>query len=408
MIRAVLRGATAASLSVLMAACSSGGGEPTPAEHAAGAVAEALTPYSYSFGWVVADIPTGSYTPVAFDGPSEATVTNLQTGLYRVDMADVGANGGGNVQVTSYGKGAERCKVAGWYPTSLTVAGQPRPSTSVTVACHDNKGSLTNSPFILLFHAGYGTYPSTPGDTNELAYLWSNQLTGTFTPAPAYQWSTSGQLGQVTRAALGRYDVTLTGLPEVGGSVLVTAYGTGSEYCKVNYWYSTGADTVAEVLCFDNDGKPVDTLFSLSYRLNTAPNRSPWMDVSYYLWANDPSASSYVPNPTYSYSLTPPASPLGLRVTRQSTGAYQVATRKSLTWSASAFPMVTAYGSDAAYCKIYPYSYQNILFLGISVSCFLPNGATVDSRFDYAAGTLYGPGPLNPPIPIPPDWTPQD
>ncbi len=416
MVREVRCGAVAGALSVFLGACSGQSAAPASAETRIGRSAQAATvPYDYEFEWVVANNPTGSYAPEASfaAGPTAnggpTMVNNTRAGLYRVDLPGLGENGGGNVQVSAYGGGADRCKVAWWTPSILSDwTGAPLPGTSVTVACHDTKGEPADSPFILPFHAGYGAYSAAPGENDGLTYLWSNELTGTFAPATEYQWSTSSQANQVQEIATGTYQVTLAGLGAVGGSVLVTAYGTGSEYCKVAYWYPSGGDTVVEVLCFDGTGQPVNTLFSLSFRQNTTASQNQWGDAAAYVWANDPSSASYTPYATYSYSQY---SALPFGITRQSVGAYEVS--YPISWPhfpqpVGIFPLVTSYGAGAEYCKVPAAAFISgwgSWSAVVPVGCFLPNGASADTQFDGAIGVNEAArgGGMPPPIALPPD-----
>ncbi len=46
------------------------------------------------------------------------------------------------------------------------------------------------------------------------------------------------------------------------GDVQVTAYGIGSEFCKVGSWTSTGG---VRVSCFDSTGTPKDTQYDVTF-----------------------------------------------------------------------------------------------------------------------------------------------
>ncbi|WP_437907940.1 hypothetical protein WME95_08620 [Sorangium sp. So ce327] len=56
----------------------------------------------------------------------------------------------------------------------------------------------------------------------------------------------------------GPYIVSFAGQASDGGSMLVTAYGTGAEYCKTAGWQRVGTDTDVEVRCFGPGGAPAD------------------------------------------------------------------------------------------------------------------------------------------------------
>ncbi len=70
----------------------------------------------------------------------------------------------------------------------------------------------------------------------------------------------------ITRSAQGRYSVRFAGLGgngTPGGNVQVTAYGSGTEICKVVSWSSPSSDFTATVNCFDNNGNLVDTRYTV-------------------------------------------------------------------------------------------------------------------------------------------------
>ena len=68
----------------------------------------------------------------------------------------------------------------------------------------------------------------------------------------------------VTRSGVGRYLVTLPGMPK-GGAAHVTAYGTGASFCALSSIRTAGTPEQVGVRCFKPNGDPVDSEFGLSY-----------------------------------------------------------------------------------------------------------------------------------------------
>jgi len=99
-------------------------------------------------------------------------------------------------------------------------------------------------------------------------YVWAdNPTSGGYTPSPTYSFNSSGGAIKITRSAVGTYTINFSGIGgngSAGGNVLVTAYGSGSEACKVVSWNSGGANFIANVRCFTSTGSAVDTQYSIN------------------------------------------------------------------------------------------------------------------------------------------------
>lgn len=102
---------------------------------------------------------------------------------------------------------------------------------------------------------------------DKVGYVWAhNPTSASYTPTPVYSYNSAGGAITITRSNTGRYAVRFAGLggqSTAGGNVQVTAYGFGSEYCKVQSWGSGGDDFVANVNCFAAGGNPADTLYTV-------------------------------------------------------------------------------------------------------------------------------------------------
>ncbi len=150
----------------------------------------------------------------------------------------------------------------------------------------------------------------------------------------------------ITRSAQGPYSVRFAGLGgngTPGGNVQVTAYGSGNESCKVVGWSSPNFDFIATVNCFDNNGNLVDTRYTVFV---TWPQAERQLG---YVWADQPSASSYSPSPAYAYN----GGEGDMTITRSAQGRYSV---RFAGLGGNGTPggnvQVTAYGSGNELCKV--------------------------------------------------------
>ena len=361
------------------------GAEANSTDEAVGSAKQALAPASdAAFVW-------SGYTTGSFDAPAGYSynssggtnhITQYATGQYRVDFPGLGSAVGGDVQVTAYGSGSERCKVSGWNSSGSTL--------QVYVNCYTTAGVLTNT----LFTANYVRRSDHPG--GEGGYVWANdQYSSSYTPSATYSWnSTGGSISISHTAGTGSYSVTLGGQNLGGGTVEVTAYGGTNTYCKVAGWGGSNIN----VSCFNGaNGQPVESQFDLifgtkadapfDYRA-TSPNNT--LSFS-YAWAYSPSSASYTLGGSYQrgvvscctdgagYEFGPEQAPG--TITRYSTGSYNVKFPglASLNGSPSNVK-VTGYGSGSDTCKVTGwYTSGNDAFA--NVACFSATGTPVDAYY---------------------------
>ena len=308
-----------------------------------------------------------SYNSSNTSNPSAVnTITMLSTGSYRVDFPNLGLEIGGNVQVTAYGGDSTRCKVGGW-----SSGGGP---VSAYVYCHDKNGVLTNSAFT-------ASYVRKPGPSRSVqgGYLWADQPSAaSYTPSTYYQWNGTGARNTVTRNGVGNYQANFPGLNVNGGTVEVTAYGSGSEYCKVGYW----GNNVVNVNCYNYAGAPVDTLFTLNFT-DQSPNGTP---SYHYAWADQPTAANYTPSTYYQHGVLASecASAGTMTMSRSSVGSY-VANIPALSATGSNVK-VTAYGGTADTCKVTGW-WGSSTNSQVGVACFDTAGNPVDSYFALVYST---------------------
>jgi hypothetical protein len=122
---------------------------------------------------------------------------------------------------------------------------------------------------------GMGTWtPSAEAASFGWAYLWADQPTApSYTPSLAYQFNSSGATNTVVRTGVGRYTAKLPNLGSQTGQVQVTAYGTGSERCKVERWYPSGTTQQVNVRCFTSTGTPGGHPLHHDVRVGHQPRR---------------------------------------------------------------------------------------------------------------------------------------
>jgi hypothetical protein len=337
---------------------------------------EELVPLRHDIGSLVADRAhwadgyvwgndptTASYAPspvYSFNrlgNPITVTKPAGTTGRYLVRFGGLSSFLGNRstVRVTGYFGDNTYCKPAG--PALV--------NNQVEVRCFRmGTGAAANAVFTALVTRNYG----------DLAFAHASQPTAaSYAPPAAQSWNPGGAIN-VTRSGVGSYLVTFTDLGTLtslanGGHVEVSAVGTSSAHCKVQNW--TGSpNLVVNVRCFSSAGAGIDSKFNVLFLL-PAPRLA-------YVWADQPVAGSYSPNPNYRFN--PSGAPVV--ISRTATGSYTV------TWQ-GADPQiidggdvqVTAYGAGNAQCKVERWTGDNAF-----IRCFGPTGAPMDSQFT----ALYG------------------
>jgi len=256
-------------LSLALGGCVADAGDPRSGDEHLGEVEQHLCagaqPKAAGYVWNDrAAAPIGvPYTPsLTYQHNSSGgtnTITRNGTGSYVVTLPGLGGGGsvGGIVQVTAYGSGPESCKVSNWHPTPSDIA--------VTVLCFDASGVPTNT----LYDVSFSTYPT---EVVNHGYVWvDDPFSPSSVPSTFYQFNSTCNTNTISRAGVGKYTVKFPGLaalpgdPQPGGTVKVTAYGTGSEICKVESWTAVGPDEFVDVRCFTALGAAADTLYTVTY-----------------------------------------------------------------------------------------------------------------------------------------------
>jgi hypothetical protein len=188
------------------------------------------------------------------------TSTNLGVGQYQVKFPGLVAGGtlDGSVQVTAVNpqQGA-RCKIRNWVSSG---AGQ-----DVNVLCFNAAGSLLNTRFTVTYQYKVSLYGAAI-PPKYYGYFLNQPPAG---PASTNLNSVLG-LGANTilSAGLGLSMVTFPRIAFPQNTVQVTAYGSNSNFCGLNtFWTNStsGPDLIVrDVNCFTNAGAPVNTGFTVS------------------------------------------------------------------------------------------------------------------------------------------------
>lgn len=315
------------------------------------------------------DATAASYTPsasYAFNSTGGLiSIQRTSAGAYLVTFVGLGGGGsaGGHVQVTAYGGDERSCKVANWSSSGSDLV--------ASIRCFDGSGNAIDSRYTV--KALWNGNPVT-----RQGYVWANNsAAASYTPDPLYSSNSSGGPITIDRTAVGAYVVTFSKLGKgagAGGHVQVTAYGGGSNTCKVVNWDSNNSDDfVANVRCFNSAGAQADTQFNLSV---SWPNAGAL--PSGYAWASDATSASYTPSASYSFT----SSGGPITAIRSGTGSYTI-TFAGLgnNGSAGGHVEVTAYGAGANSCKVGSWGSGGADFV-VNIRCFNSAGAASDTPYN--------------------------
>lgn len=211
-------------------------------------------------------------------------------------------------------------------------------------------------------------------------YVWASQPDAlSYTASTGYERNSTGGSVQITRSAVGVYQVRFTGMATSGGVAHARPYGSGNnKICTVASWGASGADQVINVRCFDASGVPANSLFTAHFT-----NRTAAAGKFAYFWANDATpVATYVPSAGWSYDST------GLTnyVTRQSVGVYML----QIGTVDAHYPddhndgvyQITAYGTAPVRCEVHGENDEDPTPIG--VFCVNHNGVPTDTRFSVS------------------------
>jgi len=269
--------------------------------------------------------PTGEDITVDRNGTGDYTVTVSASDHFFMP----------NVTALSTG-GSTNCKVHYFY----------YPGNFVNIYCFNSStGALADSKFSLRWTS-----------TVEDAYAWVSE-----SGVPCCENNPWGASVSASQVSTGVYSVTTPGGPNFeGGHIQVTAYGSGSDHCKVNNWGST----TATVRCYDSTGTATDSAFTF---LRVGSNDDA------YIWANNASATTaYVGSIAYSHN-PQIAAPTSVKT---GAGSYTVQI-PDLAVEYGGNVQVTAYGSSEHQCVTSGWGGETV-----NVRCTDSTGVLADSRFN--------------------------
>jgi hypothetical protein len=358
-------------------------------------------PLSSSNGWgyVWAHAPSlSSYTPSLlhqFNSAGEVnTITRTSTGVYKVHFPDLDASGG-TALVTAYGADNVTCKVANLAATG-TVA-------EMLVRCFNSSGAPADASFTASLVHAIPKLLSMP-----MAYVWANNPSAaSYTPSLPRQFNPTGAFNTITRTGTGSYSVRLPGLGAQAGHAQVSAYGSGSERCRVGGISPNGTDQQVWINCVNQIGWAVDTQFVMTYVQDTSivgfdvnePGDGAFPPTTAYAFANEPTTASYIPalqRQNYQYNTTGGTT----TITRLGVGDYQVSFPGQDL--ARGHVQVGAYGwynGGGKYCKVQEWNPD-----GVRVQCYDATGIAADSYYMVTfldAGVTLGGGDEPEPDPLP-------
>lgn len=343
-------------------------------------------------GWVRLDNPsptlmTAHTPPLAYQYNTSGltnTVMRTGTGTYRVRFPNVltfswGTTVGqrGNVQITSRGLYGEWCNVSSWRNYIYTV--------EVNVNCFDKTGMPANTKFEIL-------YLNNRHWSQLCAYLTTSDPTASVeTPSLNLSLVSRRIPATVTRTATGCYSVVLREMKSLGsfsfatpyfesGTTQVTAFGTGSEYCKVSTWYHLGDYRTVVVKCFDKSGAPADSRFSMAH---ASGELLAWPHMA-YLWMHDANSAigTWVATASkYQYNTRFPTFSTATAITsrRTATGKYDVLIPGQSASDKTA-ALVTARGTGSERCNIINWFAVTGGTLA-QVTCFNSMGGLTNAQF---------------------------
>ena len=319
----------------------------------------------YGFAWVNDDTsatstPSTFYAyntaPAANPGTPPISVVRHRTGHYTISWQDLDLAGDGpRVDlVTAYG-GNARCQIDGTIPDGFNVR------------CHAPGGAAIDSRFNAL---SIRTEDGADGLGFANAYsAFSNGYV--IVPDDAYNAAgNAAGSGDVTAERLGPgdYRMTWAGLDSVGinlGQLQVSADSFYDRSCGVE---SSDADS-ASIRCLDSAGAPADSRYRALF---LKPPKKAWSRNFAYVWANQPTTASYVPNPLYSRN----PSGSSVVVTRSIPGVYTVVFDGLGSFGSYGHVQVSATGFGSRDCKVSSWFGDSA-----SVRCFDSSGGLADSAF---------------------------
>ncbi len=186
----------------------------------------------------------GGTSPTVLSSWSSAKQTNSITWdaanqWFRVTLPGLSFENAG-VHVTAIGNTRSRCKVVSWY------------NGSVNVRCHEVTGTAPTyehftSPYVG-FSLSYQEVSQIPGTVGGHAWINNGSVDAFYSAARGASAPCAAPAFSAVPSPWWELDVSLPDTPE-GSIPMVTAYGTGPEWCGPRYWSRSGTTTTVRVEC---------------------------------------------------------------------------------------------------------------------------------------------------------------
>ena len=239
----------------------------------------------------------------------------------------------------------------------------------MTVKTYGPNGSPTDAEFLLSY------LTDEPRIRADVAWAFVDPAGAgaSFTPDPAFQFSTNG--GTITVDRTGPHqNQFLVRMPGFDGFGVVHASAdNGNHIAVVNYWTVLNGELRASVELFTPGGAPAnDGAFTIQYRRGGS-----YRERGADLWADSPTLASYTPYANYLWNANRP-DPM---ITRSGVGRYRVR-----------LPGLQPLGFERGHVQLTPYG-GSLLYathvvtsstngsVFVDVRCFGVNGAPTDGRF---------------------------
>ena len=209
-----------------------------------------------SFGYVNS-APSGALISQYNSAGFANTVIHTGVGQWDVKFPGLGTPGpiDGSLQATAVSSPTvpARCKVRSWSSSSSGQVAQ--------VICFNAGGALADTRFTLTYQYQRSLYGGF-APPKYFGYLWNQPVGG---PASTNFNSILGS-GANTLTAGTLSLVTFPSLAVLPDDIQVTAYGSSSDFCGLNFmWTHSGVDTIVrDVNCFTNGGAPSASGFLVS------------------------------------------------------------------------------------------------------------------------------------------------
>jgi hypothetical protein len=315
----------------------------------------------------------GSYNSA---GGTNSLATSGNT--MEVTLPGLGNSLHSNVQVNAVNNRGvgHYCTSDGWFSSNGV-------DVTADVTCFDALGNPILEDFSLFYQAR--TKAPAKG---AIAFLWASRpTTPSYTPAPLYNFNSTGKSNTVTRSSTGLYAASLPGLTTIGGNPQVTAYGGVAARCEVAKWFQNRFGTTVSVYCVNSAGVAADERFSLSYTIGTNAAAGPVATaLGGYAWANNPVAGNYVPALRFQFDSVSTGPLTAQRFGQPVQGQYSltVPNPNNIPF-VTIVGMVTANGSSGEYCNP---AGENVLSgeFYLDLFCYDSAGRPLDTRY---TGTFF-------------------